>query len=341
MNNKHNVFTLVMLSIFSPSSAFAESEKFAYFGAKVGYNLFSGDCFESYTECEDDSLGYGIFAGYQFNSWLAAEIDAVDYGNYDAFNQVSRVEDDIRGYALSLKFSQSISDNLDAYLRVGGSYMNSNREANSQSGWSPVGALGVAYYITSNWIFRPEYQYIADVDERGSHFASLGLSYRFGQSSAKPSMAYEIEIEPVKPVEQTKPVEQAKPVTEFVLQESAPEINAEEIFISEPIRFSNNSSILSRKAKVELQRLAEFVKDKQNTKVWLKGYTDDTGPLHYNQWLSQRRAHSAGSFLDSLGVKNIYMKGKGVARPSIRTKNAQDRKVVVSVTLNNTELEHF
>ncbi len=340
MNKKKDILLLFVLSIFVPSTSFAVSDNYAYFGAKVGYNIMSGDCFENYTECEDDSVGYGIFAGYQFNSWFGAEIDAIDYGNYKGFYHSSRNEDDIRGYAASLKFSQPVLDNTEVYMRIGGAYMNINRPLNSDSGLSPVGAIGVAYKLTPNWILRPEYQYLADIGDRSGHFVSLGLSYRFNQISKKPGSVYidSSQIQPEPKVEE--PVVEKKEVV-FVLIERDPTEKDKEVFTSEPVLFAVNSSILDRKARAELKRVVKFLEDKPNAKVWIQGYTDNTGAAKYNQWLSKRRAQSAGEYFHNLGIKNIYMKGKGVASTASKSANANDRKVVISVTQDNEILADF
>ncbi len=329
MNKKQGLLFLATLTMLQPSSAFADFERYPYFGAKVGYNLFSGDCFSISTDCDDSSVGYGIFAGYQFNSWLGAEIDAIDYGNYNGKYLNYSLEDDVRGYAMTAKFTKPIQDNIDAYLRAGAVYININRDAGSDSNVSPVAALGIDYKLTPSWTFRPEYQLISDVDGRSSHFVTLGLSYRFINQSTKPALI-QIDSSMVK----------VKPEP-FVLKELEQSENDKEILIAAPLLFNTNSSLLTEESMSELKKVADFVKNKPNTKVWLEGYTDNTGSVAYNKWLSDRRANAAGVFLSYLGVENIYMKGKGIASTNVKGKNASDRKVVVSVTQNNEELVDF
>ncbi len=352
MNKTKGLLLLATLNIFTSAAVFAKADHFPYFGAKVGYNLLTGDCFENYTECDDSSIGYGIFAGYQFNSWLGAEIDAVDYGNYDAMYHTYGIEDDIRGYGASLKFSMPVWDRAEAYLRAGGVFMNLNRAVDSVSDWSPAGALGLAYKLKPSWILRTEYQYIAEIEERAGHFASLGLSYRFGQTQVtiKPVPVAMIEV----PVPEPKETLEPKPVIpepkkELVLtpkpkQETpvTPEFREEDVLKSEQLFFNLNSSILTQKAKSELKKMADLIRNKPGSNVWIQGYTDNTGAAKYNQWLSKRRAKAVGDYLVNLGVNNIYTKGKGVASSAApKVQNASDRKVVVSVTKPNEELADF
>lgn len=351
MNKAQGLLLLVALNTFTASIAAAKADDdFAYFGAKMGYSLLSGDCFEAYTDCDESSIGYGIFAGYQFNSWFGTEIDAVDYGNYDATYQSSRFEDDIRGYAATLKFSVPLWRRAEGYLRAGGVYMNINRLSNSDSGVSPVAALGLAYKLKPSWILRTEYQYIADIEERAGHFATLGLSYRFGQDTPvtiKPVPVAILETPQVVEAPKVEPpkievVPEPKVVSKPKEVEATPVFRQEDVLKSEQLFFNNNSSVLTPAAKAELSRIAKLIRSKPGSNVWIQGYTDNTGNVKYNQWLSDRRATSVGKHLKELGIINIYTKGKGIASTAApKVQNANDRKVVVSVTKPDEKLEDF
>ncbi len=343
MNKKQKLLFLATLSIVTSSAALAnKADHFAYFGGKMGYNQFEGDCFENYSECDNGSIGYGIFAGYQFNSWLGAEIDAVDYGNYDGISAAHPVEDDIRGYGASLKFSRPVWGTAEAYLRAGAVYVNVNRATDSSSNISPAAALGLAYQLTPSWILRPEYQYLADVDDRSGHFLSLGLSYRFGQVPTSKRSVSTLESEEVvwavEPETELETETVAPEPTEVV----TPEFKEEDVLTSEELFFDLNSSLLTRKAKAELQEMADLIKARPGSNVWIQGYTDSSGSADYNQWLSKRRAKAVGDYLTDLGVSNIYTKGKGIASStSVKKRNANDRKVIVTITKPNEKLEDF
>ncbi len=342
-----------IMAALSQSSAFAvnnysAADDFIYFGTKVGYSYMPDACSSNYKDCDDNNVGYGIFLGYQYTSWLGFEIDAINYGEYEALYQNSIAEAEVVGYGASVKLSQSVWDSTEAYFRAGAAYMdisnNSPYLLAGKNGWSPLAAIGLEYLLTKSLTLRTEYQYSNDVGGSDNHLASIALSYRFGQAKPIPF------IKPtpktvVEPVIEPEPVVEPEPVLEepkeFVLKEAVQEENAEVIFTSEALYFDTNSSFLNADAKKELQRVAEFAKQHSDVKVWLEGYTDTTGTAQYNLWLSHRRANSAGSYLDKLGVKEIYMKGKGEASLDPATEDADARKVVVIITRNNESLDNW
>ncbi len=338
-----------VMAALLPPSVFAEdnystADDFAYFGAKVGYNYIQDACYSHYSDCDNDSVGYGIYLGYQFTSWLGFEIDAIDHGDYDARYNNRAVTADVVGYGASLKLSQLVWDSTEAYLRAGAAYMDLSRSttflSEDDSGVSPFAAVGLEFLLTKSLTLRTEYQYSNDVGGSDNHFTSLSIGYRFGQSKPTTFVAPLSE-----PVVESKPVVEPEPIVEepkeFVLEEAVQEGDAEVIFTSEALLFPINSSILNDDAKKELQRVAEFAKQHLDVKIWLEGYTDTIGSSKYNMWLSQRRAHAAGAYLDKLGVQNIYMKGQGEVLLAPDTVDARARKVVISITRNNELLKDW
>ncbi len=320
-------------SVMAEQAVFEDNIPHFYLGAKAGYSYINNSCYGHYSECDNDNVGYGIFTGYQFKDWLGVELDATDYRDYTALYDARIVEADVIGYGLSLKASRSFGDDVQGYVRLGGAYLDLNRSApfelDDNSGFSALGAVGFEYQLSLRWALRAEYQYLSDISGNDGHFTSLGLSYRFGQTKAKSIPDVIVEPEPV--------IEE-----EFVLEEAIQEENAEVIFTSTPLLFAIDSSILNNEAENELLRVAEFAKQHSDVTIWLEGYTDTTGTTKYNQLLSQRRAYSAGAYLNKLGVKNIYMKGKGeVEELAPSTDDFASRKVVVSITRNNELLDNW
>ena len=306
----------------------------AYLGVKAGYSSFADSCYAHYSDCDNDQLAYGIWAGYQFTPWLALELDAQDYGKYRATYESRLINADIKGYAASFKLSQPVSENTEAYLRLGGVYMDVERGAPfsvaNDSGWRPVGAIGLAFQLTSSLTLRTEYQYINDVGGSDNHYTSLGLSYRFGQQK-KPHAAMATSQPERGGVEPFN--------GQTVAVNALPEYATAEVFdmnyVPEPLLFAFDSASLTAASKQELKRVAEFKKQYPDSVVWLMGYTDKQGPSAYNLKLSQQRALSAARYLVELGVRNIRVKGKGEVMSSSPMSSPKDRKVVVILADDN------
>ena len=86
--------------------------------------------------------------------------------------------------------------------------------------------------------------------------------------------------------------------------------------MSSDLLFATNSSVLTDKAKAELNKLVKVLKQ-DSKKVRLDGYTDATGTEQYNVWLSEKRAVSVQKYLEGAGVASsrITTKGYGQANP--------------------------
>jgi len=68
------------------------------------------------------------------------------------------------------------------------------------------------------------------------------------------------------------------------------------------VLFDTGKATLKSGATRDLDRLAQALKDNQNTRVKIEGYTDSVGSDSYNQGLSQRRARAVADALQSRGV---------------------------------------
>lgn len=68
------------------------------------------------------------------------------------------------------------------------------------------------------------------------------------------------------------------------------------------VLFDTGKATLKPGARRDLDRLAQALKDNQNTRVKIEGYTDSVGSDSYNQELSQRRAQAVADALQTRGV---------------------------------------
>jgi outer membrane protein OmpA-like peptidoglycan-associated protein len=93
------------------------------------------------------------------------------------------------------------------------------------------------------------------------------------------------------------------------------------------VLFASGKSALLSSAQDKLAQVADALKDQQDHKITVEGYTDSRGSDESNQLLSQRRADSVRDFLVSHGVPGdqIGARGFGPSRPVASNKTAEGR----------------
>lgn len=106
------------------------------------------------------------------------------------------------------------------------------------------------------------------------------------------------------------------------------------------ILFDVDESDLRPVATENINELSEIVKKYEDTNILIEGHTDDTGAEEYNQTLSEQRAGSVASYLNSLGVDNsrIQTVGYGEMQPIAENTSASgrqdNRRVEVAIFAN-------
>jgi outer membrane protein OmpA-like peptidoglycan-associated protein len=68
------------------------------------------------------------------------------------------------------------------------------------------------------------------------------------------------------------------------------------------VNFDLNKSILTATAKANLDKLVTVFQSYADTDIVIYGYTDSTGRVEYNQTLSEQRAATVTSYLNSKGL---------------------------------------
>ena len=83
------------------------------------------------------------------------------------------------------------------------------------------------------------------------------------------------------------------------------------------VLFDTGKSTLKPGAYATIDRLATALREEPTRKVMIEGHTDSDGADDYNMRLSQDRANSVGSYLQSRGVNHqrIVVLGFGESRP--------------------------
>lgn len=93
------------------------------------------------------------------------------------------------------------------------------------------------------------------------------------------------------------------------------------------VHFGSNQSILDQNDKNELDQLLSQLNAKPSMKIEIAAHTDNVGDDKSNMRLSQKRANSVKTYLESKGIaKNrIVSKGYGEAKPSASNDTPEGR----------------
>src|SRR4051794_39926371 len=104
------------------------------------------------------------------------------------------------------------------------------------------------------------------------------------------------------------------------------------------VPFKFNSSVLSKDAQSELDKLVTDVKNDKRFFIAVEGYTDRSGSRQYNEELSRKRADAVVNYLvakHDVPIYRIHMIGLGKEKPADegrgRSANAKNRRVEVKV----------
>jgi outer membrane protein OmpA-like peptidoglycan-associated protein len=75
--------------------------------------------------------------------------------------------------------------------------------------------------------------------------------------------------------------------------------------------------------------MANVFEQYPNTTIAVEGFTDSTGSAAYNERLSERRAASVASYIESLGVRSARVDtiGYGESRPRATNSTASGRQL--------------
>lgn len=293
-----------------------------YVGGKVGWSdFYSKDYFPGLTDGDTsngDKVGAGAFVGYQFNDWFALEGGYDWLGKEGVREALTGLEGKAKfqGVQLAGKFSTPLTDNLDAYARLGVMGYRVSGDGDSHSGAAPLAALGLEYNIDRNWSTRFEYQYtnhLGKADDNGlradNGLLSLGVAYHFGGAPAPVPVA----------APAPAPVAAAPQVMEFKL--------------AGDVLFAFNSAKLNDAGQAELATIVQQIKtaQPQQAAINIAGYTDRIGSDAYNLKLSKERAASVGDFLVSQGIPAsiITAEGFGKADPVVACDNVAPRAELI------------
>lgn len=99
--------------------------------------------------------------------------------------------------------------------------------------------------------------------------------------------------------------------------EPEPEPEFEQVVLSSDVTFPFDSAELRPAAESELNQVARTLRESPEVRVVIEGHTDSIGTEEYNRDLSQRRAESVSTYLQSQGIDGNRLRtvGYGESRP--------------------------
>ena len=106
------------------------------------------------------------------------------------------------------------------------------------------------------------------------------------------------------------------------------------------ILFDFNKSDVKDNARVNLQNLANSMKNNPETNILVVGHTDDVGSDSYNLGLSERRAREVRQYIASQGIASsrLDIEGRGEVEPiadnTSESGRAQNRRVEIVIVAN-------
>ena len=139
---------------------------------------------------------------------------------------------------------------------------------------------------------------------------------------------------PVAPPKEEAPAPPPAPAPKV---EAAPPAEEAIDLVGLRLQFAFDDYSLSSKSKENLEKLAGWMKKTEKAKIQIEGHTCDIGTNEYNLALGERRASSAKTYLEGLGVgsSRISTISYGEERPLVpnsdeanRSKNRRDEFVM-------------
>lgn len=112
------------------------------------------------------------------------------------------------------------------------------------------------------------------------------------------------------------------------------------VTVKNDVLFDYNSAGLRSASRTSLREMADVFQQYPNTTIVVQGYTDSTGSASYNERLSERRASSVASYIESLGVRSARVDTIGYGESSPRASNATasgrqlNRRVEIHIRAN-------
>lgn len=311
---------ILLACIFSiPALASTESPQF-FIGAKGGYQWASDD---NYNHSDPSGAIWGAYGGLQFTpSW------SWDLGyQYHHDLNVDATSVNVNTWLIesALRYDWYLQDNLSLYGRLGAAYWDMEKTQPSldnldETGFSPLGEIGMSYYMTPSLSMSVGYQYIDSIGKSStgkydSHAALISLAYTFGRKAQSAPIETAPIIESISEPEEEAVDTKSQPQT-FTFSEKTVVL----VLSSDSIKLSDNLA-------QSLTEVASVLDTHPQARAVIVGHTDSSGTETYNQALSERRAQAVAVQLVDLGVtqEQLEWRGEGESNPIAENVTAEGR----------------
>ncbi|VFP88218.1 porin OmpA [Candidatus Erwinia haradaeae] len=284
-----------------------------YSGIKLGWSHYNDIDYSNipYQKNEGpnhpNQIGSGIFFGYQANPHLSFDLGYDWLGRMPNKGKTTHGAFKAQGVQLAAKINYPISNNLNAYTRLGSMMWHANtaqtnpthaKLRSKDNGVSPLIALGMEYTINKNWSTRLDYQWVNNIGNArtigarpDNSLLNIGLAYHFGKNE-------EESIVPLSP--------------------STPDNN--HFTLKSDVLFAFNQANLNADGQKILDQLYTKVNslETKDVSIVVVGYSDRIGSEQYNQKLSEKRTQAVVDYLVNKGVPNdqISSHSEGSANPA-------------------------
>ncbi len=284
--------------------------------------------------------------------------------NFDA--DIDKGSGDLDGNRYSLGGLYHFSnDSLRPFMSLGVSHQELDDSNDTHNEALAYIGGGVKKYFDNNIVLRGELLAMNSFDHEVTDLgARIAIGYAFGRSSSEPVIEAAPEHKAVKaipqvvvPVEkaieevkvESKPAVQPKPAPvdsdndgvfdsvdlcqdtdkAFKVNDSGcPIMLTETVSIAMNVNFPTNSSVITDDNLAEIKKVADFMKQFEQTAVTVEGHSDDRGRAAYNKSLSQKRADAVRMTLINtfkLDAKRVNAIGYGEENPIADNATAEGR----------------
>ncbi|MCP1728650.1 OOP family OmpA-OmpF porin [Natronospira proteinivora] len=284
-----------------------------------------------------------LFGGWQFHRHFSLEAAYTDLGELDIrFQDLddSLESEDLSevwplsgsGIELTLRGHLPLTENISAFARAGlfnwsGDYQLGDTPAYTESGTDPIFGLGGQWQMHDRWSMRLNWDRFW-LNGEDTDFISIGLIAHLGESR---SQLAPITAKPSAPAKRAPERETGRetPSIEEKTTSAAPKIK-EKTSDFEEQDWTVTFDFDSYKAEIseaELDEIRHLMDQHPESKLFLTGFSDSTGPAIYNLQLSRQRAEASKAFLlgKGINVDRINVSALGEADPIADNDSAESR----------------
>ena len=343
--------TLLLACLSSTISSGLMADEMPNFEAYLG----AGQYFYDDDRNLDDTTSLEVGAEIPMTEALSLE---AWLSNFDA--DIDNGSGELDGNRYSLGGLYHFSDeSLRPFISLGASHQELEDSNDTHDEALAYIGGGVKKYFDNNIVLRAELLAMNSFDHEVTDLgARLAIGYAFGRSVSEPVA----EIAPVKEVVKVAPKKEAVKPQPIVKKEVAPKpapldsdndgiidsldqckgtdkafkVNdngcpvmlSETVSIDMNVKFPTNSAMITDDNFSEIKKVADFMKQFDQTAVTVEGYSDDRGRAAYNKALSQKRADAVRMTLINtfnLDASRVSALGYGEENPIADNSTAEGR----------------